>query len=65
MALVYLVIWGAVATFGLTAVYGLVWALRTGQFERFAEGAASIFDEDEPVGVVTDGFPGRETGGRR
>lgn len=62
MALVYLVIWGAVAAFGLTAVYGLVWAVRTGQFERFADGAASIFDEDEPVGVVTDAFPGREAG---
>jgi nitrogen fixation-related uncharacterized protein len=60
MTLVYLVIWGAVLAFGLTAVYGLVWSIRTGQLERFSEGAASIFDDEEPIGTVTDGFPGED-----
>lgn len=45
--------------FGLSAVYGLVWAIRTGQFSNFGRGAMSIFDEDEPVGETTDVFPGR------
>ena len=57
MTLVYVLIWGAVIAFGLTAVGGLVWAVRTGQMSDFAAGARSIFDEDEPVGVMTDGFP--------
>jgi len=57
MTLVYLMIWGVVVAFGLSAVYGLVWALRTGQFRNFAQGAASIFDEEEPIGVVTDVVP--------
>ncbi len=58
MAVIYLTIWGAVAVAGATAVYGLVWAVRSGQLERFAEGATSIFDDEEPVGQPTDRFPG-------
>lgn len=54
MGLVIGLIWGAVAVFGLTAVGGLVWALQHRQLERFAEGARSIFDEEEPVGIATD-----------
>jgi nitrogen fixation-related uncharacterized protein len=64
MWLVYVTIWGAVFVFGLTAVYGLVWALRTGQLQDFAGGAASIFDDDEPIGATTDGFPNSEGGGK-
>ena len=37
-----------VIAFGLTAVGGLVWAVRTGQMSDFAAGARSIFDEDAP-----------------
>ncbi len=54
MGVVIGLIWGAVAVFGLTAVGALVWALHSGQLERFAEGARSIFDEEEPVGMATD-----------
>lgn len=57
MALIYIFIFGSVAVFGITAVAGLVWALRTGQIRNFAAGAVSIFDDDEPIGVTTDGFP--------
>jgi len=46
------------AVFGLVAVGALVWAISEGQFRDFAKGAESIFDEDEPIGVPTDGFPG-------
>jgi nitrogen fixation-related uncharacterized protein len=61
MTLIYVLIFGSVAVFGLTAVAGLVWAARTGQFRDFAAGATSIFDEDEPIGVMTDGFPSRKS----
>jgi len=54
VGLVIGLIWGAVAVFGLTAVAGLVWAVQHGQMERFAEGARSIFDDEEPVGEATD-----------
>jgi len=58
VALIYLLIWGFAAVCGLTAVYGLTWAIRTGQLRHFGEGATSIFDDEEPVGEMTDGFPG-------
>jgi len=57
MTVVYLLVWGSVVVGGLTAVYGLVWAIRTGQLRDFAGGAVSIFDDEEPVGEGTDGFP--------
>jgi nitrogen fixation-related uncharacterized protein len=60
MTLIYLFIFGSVVIFGLTAVAGLVWAVRTGQMRNFGAGATSIFDDDEPVGVMTDAFPDRE-----
>lgn len=57
MALIYVMIWGFALVCGLTAVYGLTWAIRNGQMQRFGEGATSIFDDEEPVGEMTDGFP--------
>jgi len=59
MNVVYLLIWGSVIVFGATAVYGLLWAIRTGQMQDFSRGALSIFDEEEPVGLITDAFPRR------
>jgi nitrogen fixation-related uncharacterized protein len=66
---IYAVVWGIVVLFGATAVYGLVWAIRSGQMRNFGRGALSIFDDEEPVGMVTDAFPGarvqdHETGDR-
>jgi nitrogen fixation-related uncharacterized protein len=57
MGLIYILIWGAVLLFGATAVWGLVWAIRNGQIGDFARGATSIFDDEEPVGSMTDAFP--------
>jgi len=57
MAVAYVALLAAVFLFGASAVYGLVWALRTGQMDDFRSGAASIFDDEEPVGMPTDGFP--------
>jgi len=58
--LIYLMIWGFALLCGLTAVYGLTWAIQNGQMRRFGEGATSIFDEEEPIGEMTDRFPGSD-----
>ena len=58
MTLFYVLIWGFAAVCGVTAVYGLVWAIRSGQVRNFGRGARSIFDDEEPIGEMTDRFPG-------
>jgi cbb3-type cytochrome oxidase maturation protein len=54
MALAYIAEFGVALLFGAAAVWALAWAIRSGQFSDFAGSAASIFDEEEPVGRVTD-----------
>lgn len=60
---------GSVVLFGGATVLALGWASRSGQFDNFQQGALSIFGPDEPVGEMTDGFPGnndsRANGGAR
>lgn len=58
MTIVFMVIWTCMLVFGASAVWALVWAIRTKQFSNFNAGAASIFDPEEPVGRATDSFPG-------
>lgn len=53
-----ILIWALMAVLGLTAVGGLVWAVRRGQLGDLQNGARVIFDEEEPEGVMTDSFPG-------
>ena len=48
---------GLAALFFIVAAYALHWAQRNKQLENLEDGARSIFDEDEPEGEVTDGFP--------
>lgn len=40
-----------------TALLAFFWAARDGQFANLNDGAASIFDDEEPVGNKTDFFP--------
>jgi len=40
-----------------TAVYALYWSSKHGQLRDFDRGAVSIFDDEEPVGQMTDRFP--------
>jgi cbb3-type cytochrome oxidase maturation protein len=49
---------GSVVLFGGATVLALGWAFRSGQFDNFQQGALSIFGPDEPVGEMTDAFPG-------
>ena len=45
--------------FFLGAALALHWAHKHGQLGNLEQGARSIFDEDEPMGEVTDSFPAR------
>ena len=60
MTIVYIATFGLALLFGVTAIWALAWAIRTGQFANFRRGASSIFDEEEPIGEVTDSFPGKQ-----
>jgi nitrogen fixation-related uncharacterized protein len=40
-----------------SALLALRWALRTGQLRDSKKTALVIFDDDEPVGQMTDSFP--------
>ena len=58
----YLLVFGILAIFGAMVVWALWWAIRGGQFSDFQQGATSIFDADEPLGRLTDAFPGQQPG---
>jgi nitrogen fixation-related uncharacterized protein len=55
---VFATVIGSIIVFGTAAVLAMGWAFRTGQFDNFQQGSLSIFGPDEPVGEVTDSFPG-------
>lgn len=59
------IIFGAIiaSAFFVTAAVALHWAHRNGQFSNLDKGARSIFDDDEPMGQVTDQFPARRRRG--
>jgi cbb3-type cytochrome oxidase maturation protein len=48
----------ATMMFVFAAVYAMAWSVKSGQFENFNRSAQAIFDSDEPIGQMTDGFPG-------
>jgi cbb3-type cytochrome oxidase maturation protein len=58
MTFAYLLMWGCMFVFGSSAVIALVWAIQSGEFNDIKGGAASIFDDEEPIGRPTDAFPG-------
>lgn len=41
------------------AAYALHWAHKNGQLSNLDQGAESIFDDEEPMGQVTDQFPAK------
>ena len=45
--------------FFVAAAWALHWAVKNGQFRSLDQGARTIFDEEEPEGVMTDAFPSR------
>ncbi len=60
MAAFYIALWGLAGLLGATAIAALVWSIRRGEFDQLREASLSIFDEEEPVGEVTDRFPGQK-----
>jgi cbb3-type cytochrome oxidase maturation protein len=57
MIVLWILFVGSVIVLPGTAILAFGWALRQGEFEHLEKTALSIFDEDEPVGVMTDRFP--------
>ena len=49
-----LVVLAIAALVGASAVYGLYWAGKKGQFRELEAGAKVIFDDEEPIGRPTD-----------
>ncbi len=54
----YILVFSVLILFALSVLGGMWWAIRRGEMKRVARGAYSIFDDDEPVGEMTDAFPG-------
>jgi nitrogen fixation-related uncharacterized protein len=50
-------IWTFALVAGITMVWLLAWAIKRGEFTNMRDGARMIFDEEEPIGMVTDRFP--------
>ncbi len=53
----YTILLLGVLLFTGSVLLALRWALFTGQFRNPRKTALQIFDEDEPVGLMTDRFP--------
>ena len=62
MILVWILFVSSVVILPTTALLALHWALRQGEFKDLNKTALSIFDDDEPVGRMTDHFPGAAPG---
>lgn len=58
MFLVYVFIWSFAVIAGITMVWLLAWAIKRGEFSNLRAASRMIFDAGEPIGVVTDHFPG-------
>ncbi len=58
MEVIYILVPAGIFFLGGSALIAFYWAVRTGQFRNISKGAEVIFDEDEPIGVSTDRFPG-------
>lgn len=61
----YILIFGLLGSLTTSVVWGLYWAIKTGQFANFQRGATSIFDDEEPIGFRTDAFPGEAASASR
>ena len=54
--IVYLLLATGLVFFGGSTLAAFYWAARSGQFRNLEDGAKSIFDQDEPLGMATDAF---------
>ena len=58
MSVIWILFVCSVLVLPATALWTLRWAMQNGEFKDLNVQALSIFDEDEPVGRMTDRFPG-------
>jgi len=57
---IYIVVVIMAIAISCSAAYALYWAAKSGQFKQLDKGAKTIFDEEEPIGTMTDTFPGKD-----
>jgi nitrogen fixation-related uncharacterized protein len=57
MIIVWILFVSSVIVLPAVALLALRWAVRHGEFRNLQKTALSIFDEEEPVGRMTDHFP--------
>jgi cbb3-type cytochrome oxidase maturation protein len=58
MIIIWIIFVCSVVLLPATALLALRWSARHGAFDDFQKTALSIFDEEEPVGRMSDRFPG-------
>lgn len=57
----YIVVGFAFASlFFVLAAFALYWAYQNGQLNDLEDGAKTIFDDEEPLGEMTDSFPSKK-----
>ncbi len=61
MTIVWIIFACSIVLLPATALLALRWAVRHGEFRDLRKTALSIFDEEEPVGQLSDHFPGGES----
>ena len=54
MEVLYLLVFGGMIFLGGSALAAFYWAVKTGQFRNLGAAPEVIFDEDEPIGKMTD-----------
>jgi nitrogen fixation-related uncharacterized protein len=57
MSVIWILFVCSVIVLPATALMALRWAIRHGEFRNLPKTALSIFDEEEPVGRLSDHFP--------
>ena len=60
MSIVWILFVSSVIVLPAVALLALRWAVRHGEFKNLQKTALSIFDEEEPVGRMTDRFPDQQ-----
>jgi len=57
MIILWLIFVGSVVVLPAVALLALRWAFGHGEFRNLQQNALSIFDDDEPLGLMSDRFP--------
>jgi hypothetical protein len=58
MLIYFIILAGSFFLLTGSALLALRWALQNGQLRNSEKAALLVFDEEEPLGEVTDAFPG-------